>query len=306
MEKLFPTKRKAHTMVKEVISETFRREKVLSVVNILITTITFLIMAIFLTLVFITQSTLTYLEQQTQVTAFFKDDFTEDKIKSLQRKLEADPRVFSVEYVSKEKALEIFTELNKDEPMFLQSASAKILPASINVKARDMENLPVLAGELAKLEGVEGVKFFKDVVESFQSIASVIYIVGFVLSAIFVFISYSTVVLLLRSYISRKGTELSILKLVGASDEYVKKPIVAQGVFFSTFSAILASLIILVSTGVFWFVGGSSINLTLPFSQGSQISIWALAGSLSGITLISGFVLGHIGSSSAVRKYLKY
>ncbi len=306
MERLFPTKRKAHTMVKEVILETFKREKVLSVANILITTITFLVLGIFLTLVFITQSTLTYLEQQTQVTAFFKDDFTEDKIKSLQKKLESDPRVSSVEYVSKEKALEIFTELNKDEPMFLQSASAKILPASINVKTKDIQNLPVLAGELAKLEGVEGVKFFKDVVESFQSIASVIYIVGFVLSAIFVFISYATVVLLLRSYISRKGAELSILKLVGASDEYVKKPIVAQGVFFSVFSAVIASLIILISTGIFWFAGGSSVNLTLPFSQGSQINILALAGSLSGIILISGFVLGHVGSSSAVRKYLKY
>ena len=256
-------------MVKEVILETFKREKVLSVANILITTITFLVLGIFLTLVFITQSTLTYLEQQTQVTAFFKDDFTEDKIKSLQKKLESDPRVSSVEYVSKEKALEIFTELNKDEPMFLQSASAKILPASINVKTKDIQNLPVLAGELAKLEGVEGVKFFKDVVESFQSIASVIYIVGFVLSAIFVFISYATVVLLLRSYISRKGAELSILKLVGASDEYVKKPIVAQGVFFSVFSAVIASLIILIPLIVKKHFDSNKNNMVL---EGKAIS----------------------------------
>ncbi|HOM77641.1 MAG TPA: permease-like cell division protein FtsX [bacterium] len=287
------------------IIETIRKEKVLSIANILIMTITFLILAIFLTLVFATQSALTYLEQQTQVTAFFEDDFTEDKILTLKKELEKDERIFSVEYVSKQKALEIFMELNKDEPLLLESVSANILPASINVKTKQIGDLQVVSEELSKVQGVEGVKFFRDVVDSFKSIAKVIYATGFVLSGVFLFISYSAIVLLLRTYINRRGTELEIQKLVGASNAYVKKPIVAQGIFFSVISGVKAVLIIFLFTGIFQIIYGPQ-DLLVPFSRGVTISVWIYSTVLGGIILASSYFLGLIGSSSAVKKYLEY
>ncbi len=287
------------------IMETIKKEKMLSIANILIMTITFLVLAVFLTLVFASQSTLAYLEQQTQVTAFFEDEFTEDKIKSLQKELEKDERIFSVEYVSKQKALEIFMELNKDEPLLLESVSANILPASINVKTNQIEDLQAVSEELSKVQGVEGVKFFKDVVESFRAIANIIYVVGFVLSGIFLFISYSAIVLLLRTYINRRGTELEIQKLVGASNNYVKKPIVAQGIFFSVISGIKAVFIILIFTAIFQVLYGPQ-ELLVPFSKGLTISIWVYSAILGGIILASSYFLGLIGSSSAVKKYLEY
>ncbi len=287
------------------IKETIRKERMLSIANILIMTITFMVLAIFLTLVFASQSTLAYLEQQTQVTAFFDDEFTEDKIKALQKQIEADERILSVEYVSKQKALEIFMELNKDEPLLLESVSANILPASINVKTKQIEDLQVIAEELSKTKGVEGVKFFRDVVESFKAIAQVIYIAGFVLSAVFLFISYAAIVLLLRTYINRRGTELSILKLVGASNDYVRKPILAQGIFFSLISGLKTTVLIFIFTGIFQIFYGAQ-NLLVPFSNGLEISTWAYSAVLSGIILISSYLLGLIGSSSAVKKYLEY
>ncbi len=303
---MFLTKRREPTMnnTKRII-ETIKKEKVLSIANILIMTITFLILAIFLTLVFATQSALTYLEQQTQVTAFFEDDFTEDKILTLKKELEKDERIFSVEYVSKQKALEIFMELNKDEPLLLESVSANILPASINVKTKQIGDLQVVSEELSKVQGVEGVKFFRDVVDSFKSIAKVIYATGFVLSGVFLFISYSAIVLLLRTYINRRGTELEIQKLVGASNAYVKKPIVAQGIFFSVISGVKAVLIIFLFTGIFQIIYGPQ-DLLVPFSRGVTISVWIYSTVLGGIILASSYFLGLIGSSSAVKKYLEY
>jgi len=287
------------------IAETIKKERVLSIANILIITITFLVLGTFLSLVFISQSTLAYLEQQTQVTAFFEDEFTEDKILALQEQLNSDERILSSEYISKQKALEIFLELNKDEPLLLESVSANILPASLNIKTKQIENLQAIAEELTKTEGVEGVKFFKDVVESFQAIANIIYVAGFALSTVFLFISYATIVLLLRTYINRRGTELSILKLVGASNDYVKKPIVAQGLFFSMFSAGIASIIFfLVTLGL--KIYGVNTQILIPFSGGVEKSIWVLTFVLSVIILASSFILGLIGSTTAVKKYLEY
>jgi len=287
------------------IKETIKKERMLSVANILVMTITFMVLAIFLTLVFASQATLAYLEQQTQVTAFFEDEYTESDIKSLQKQLEEDGRILSVEYVPKEKALEIFMELNKDEPLLLESVSANILPASINVKTKQIGDLQVVSEELSKVQGVEGVKFFRDVVDSFKSIAKVIYATGFVLSGVFLFISYSAIVLLLRTYINRRGTELEIQKLVGASNAYVKKPIVAQGIFFSVISGVKAVLIIFLFTGIFQIIYGPQ-DLLVPFSRGVTISVWIYSTVLGGIILASSYFLGLIGSSSAVKKYLEY
>jgi cell division transport system permease protein len=246
------------------------------------------------------------LEQQTQITTFFEDTFTEDKILALQKQLDSDIRISSTEYISKQKALEIFMELNKDEPLLLESVSANILPASLNIKTKQIENLKVIAEELSKTEGVEGVKFFRDVVESFQAIAGVIYVVGFILSTVFLFISYATIVLLLRTYINRRGTELGILKLVGASNEYVKKPILTQSLFFSMVSGILASIIIFITAFALQKIYGFSQSLLIPFTEGAEISIFAFSAILSGIILLSGLILGFIGSTSAVKKYLEY
>ncbi len=288
------------------IWETLKKEKILAWANILIMSITFTILGIFLTLVFISQSTLEHLERQAQVTVFFEDNYDEEHILSLKTQLEQDARIASVEYISKEKALEIFKEINKDEPLLLESVSANILPASLNIKTKQMKDLEPLAEELKQAEGVEGVKFFRDVIDNFQRIANIIYIVGFVLSTIFLFVSYATIVLLLRNYIHRKGQELEVLKLVGASNEYVRKPIIAQGVFFSLIASLIASLGFVTITGILQIVYGDSRRVLVPFSNGLTISAWTYVGAMDALLMLSGLLLGVVGSTGAIKKYLKY
>jgi cell division transport system permease protein len=286
--------------------QNIKKEKVLTFSNLLIMTMTFLVLGIFLSIVFLSQSTLTYLEQQTQVTAFFKDDFTEENILELKASLERDERIANVEYISKEEALRIFTEINKDEPLLTESISANILPASLKIQTVKIEDLRTIADELSSQEGVEGVKFFEDVVSQFQSIASVLYIAGFVLTGVFLFISYSAIVITLRIYINNKGTELEILKLVGASNEYVQAPIISQGMFFSLISAILATIILLTGAFIADFLGVFSSGLLVPFTTGIKIDLIVFYIILGIILLFSGALLGFLGSKTTVKQYLKY
>jgi len=117
--------------------------------------------------------------------SFFKDEFGEDKILSFKSNLESDSRVLEVNYISKEQALEIFKEINKDQPVLLESISANILPASLEIKTRKISDLEPLTNELQSKEGVEEVRFYKDVVERFRSTSNAVYIVGFVLVVVF-------------------------------------------------------------------------------------------------------------------------
>ena len=108
---------------------------------------------------------------------------------SLKSKLESDKRVATVKYVSKEDAFKIFSEINKDEPILLQSISPSVLPASLEVKTHNLSDLSPMADDLSKTDGVEEVRFFKDVIQRFKQWSSIVYIIGFLLVATFFAIS---------------------------------------------------------------------------------------------------------------------
>jgi len=282
-----------------------KREKFLAVTNVSVMTVTFLMLGIFISVVFISQATLKYLENQAQITVFFKDDYAEEGILEMKQEIEADERVMEVSYISKEDALRIFLEINKNEPVLLESVSADILPASLEIKTKKLANLSGLAAELTSATGVEDVKFFEDVIEKFRTVSAVVYVVGLALVFVFMLISYAVILTTLRITINSRGVELEIQKLVGASNNYVKKPLVFQGVVFGLVSAVIASLVLVgVAVGLS-AKGAFEGGLLLPFSQGASVSFWLFSVVLGVVLVFSGGVLGYVGSSVAVKRYLK-
>lgn len=286
---------------------TLHREKLLFISNLIIMTVTFLVLGLFIGLVIFSQSILRRLEQQAPVTIFFKDDFTENKIMELKNTLEQDERVLNITYISKEEAFKVFTEVHKDQPILLGSASKEILPASLRIRAKKISDLEVMAKELTTLDGVEYVKFFRDAVENFKTTSTIMYIVGLILVSIFILISYSIVIITLRTSISSKGTELEILKLVGASDSYVKSPLIFQGVFLSISSAVLASIILIgISLTIYFTKTTSIVWKTLLITQTISVNLLIFTALLSVILILSGATLGFLGSWTAIKRYLEY
>jgi cell division transport system permease protein len=283
-----------------------KREKLLSLSNVFVMTLTFILLGLFIQLVVFSQTALRSLEQQAQVTIFFEDAYTEENILKYKDQLEADERIYEVAYVSKEQAFEIFIDLNRDEPILLESISANILPASLEIKTKDISDLSALAIEFTAKEGVEEVRFFEDVVERFRYWSNIIYIVGFSLVAIFFVISYAVVIVTLRTTIHSRGVEWEILKLVGASDYYVKAPLVYQGVFFGSLSALIAGVVLMLFSLSTNFLGFFPDGISIAFLTDLTISNLAFSLLLSLVLVLSGAALGYIGSLTAIKKYLRY
>ena len=283
-----------------------KRERLMSITNIFMMSMTFLVLGIFITVVVVTQSVLRKLEQQAQVTIFFKDDFSEDRILELKGKLSSDERIFNINYVSKEDAYNIFREINKDDPILLESVTSTILPASLEVRAKDLSDLPRLAEEFNQLDGVEEVRFFEDVIGRFKRFSNIAYTVGFVLVFVFLIISYSVIISTLRTTINSKGTELAIMKLVGATNAYVKMPLIYQGIFYGVASSFISGvllIIVIVILGHFGIIPGS---FGLGFLPNVSMSPLLFSFVLWFMLVVSGTLLGFLGSFFAVKRYLKY
>ena len=285
--------------------DNIEKERLLSVSNFAVMTIAFLVLGIFISLVVTTQTAIRNLEQQAQLTIYFKDDFPEDNILKLQETLTSDERIQEANYVSKEDAYVLFTELNKDEPILLDSVTASILPASIEIRTFKLGDLKMISDEYSQLDGVESVKFFESVINNFRIWSNVIYVVGIVLVIVFFVISYSIILATLRTTIHSKGTEYEIMKLVGARDDYVKKPLLFQGMFFGFASSVLATLIIFIIVAVSSFKGVlGSVSFAFLYSVSIHPLVYTLI--LGFILVASGIGLGYLGSHTAVKKYLEY
>ncbi len=288
------------------LKQMFQREKLLTVSNIAVMTITFLILGLFISIVAYSQTAIRNLEKQAQISVFFKDDFVEANILNLKADLEQDKRIDKITYISKEDAYKIFTEINKDDPIILESVTAKILPASLEIRATNIKNLSPLAQELSQNDGVEEVKFFEDVIKKFKFWRNIAYGVGASFAFISLLISFSVIIVSLRITINSKGEELEILKLVGASDMFVKQPLIDMGIFFGTASALIASLILIIISLIFNIAGAGGRYIELGFLPNVLINITVFAFLLSAILIVVGTSLGYFGSKAAIKKYLKY
>lgn len=283
-------------------------EKLFTFSNLVVMVLTFLVFGLFILLEVFSQTLLDKLEKEVAVTVFFKDEYDEKKILDLKSKIEMDERVYSVKYVSKEDAFAIFKELNKDEPLLLESVTANVLPASLEIRAHDVSKLGELSEEYSKMEGVEGVKYFKDIIERFNKWRVGLSLGVGALLAILLLVSFSIVISTIRTAISVRGPEYEILKLVGASDGFIKEPLVYQGIFYGGVSAFIAWVIYAVALlgaqfgGVFESINLSQFVLYSNFA----VTVWGLILLVFLILTVSGVVLGFLSSYSAVRKYLKY
>lgn len=290
----------------KILLEDIKKEKLLSVANLVIMTITFLVLGLLIYIVAFSQTTLRTLEEEVKVTVYFKDEFTEDKIKALVDELQKNPRVRDIKYVSKQQAYEIFKEENKNDPVILDALSPDILPASLYVRTKNIFEVPKVAADIEKIDGVEGVKFFKEAVERFTQLSTIVYIVGFVLAAMFILVSYSVIIATLRTAINSKGSEFEVMKLVGASDRYVVSPLLKMGLFFGLVASVFASLILALSTYLILQAGLFTTGVQFGFVQEIKIPLWIFTAIVSGTLVSSGLILGYFGSSAAIKKYLKY
>ena len=117
-----------HTMWRNV-----RRSPYQALAAILIMSLTFLIVSFFIFVLFGSARVIDYFESKPQVAAFFKDEARQAEIDALKLAMESDEKVASVRFVSKQDALKIYREQNKNDPLLLDLVTADILPASLYI-----------------------------------------------------------------------------------------------------------------------------------------------------------------------------
>ncbi|MBI3559232.1 ABC transporter permease [Candidatus Gottesmanbacteria bacterium] len=247
------------------------------------------------------QKLLTYLEQKPQVIAFFNDTVTrEDQIKETANKLHETNKAVSIEFVSKEQALQIYKERNKSDPLLLELVSANTLPASLEVSAKNVADLPVLYEILKQAPNVEDISYQKDVVNTLIGVLDKIRKGGLGLVIFLVLTSLFTILTIIGLKIALRKDEIEVEKLVGASGNYIRLPFLLEGFLYGVFGAVISWTILfggiyLATPYILPYISG--LNL-LPLSFVFALEVF-------GGAILAGGLVGVIGSFLAVWRYLK-
>jgi len=244
---------------------------------------------------------LNYFETKPEITIFLKDGLDAEKITALEEEIKTYPQIREIRKISKEKALELYREMNKNNPYLTEMVTASILPASIEISANDPRVLEVIAQKFSSKSEVDEVIYQKDIIQSLLNWTKIIRIFGIALVVIFLIASFLIIFSLIGMKITNRKDEIRISRLLGASQFYVKRPFLLEGAIYGTLGAFIAFL----SSYLTIFAFRHSINhFFQPIIFVNEFSLLDILILIA--ELLFGLVIGLSASWLGARRYIKW
>lgn len=256
---------------------------------------------------------LSYVETRPQVIAYFNVEAKEADIISLKNQIEKTGKTSAVTYVSQSEALNIYKDLNKDNPLLLEMVSENILPASLEVFATKPVYLSELAEFIQSQPIVDEVNYQKSIVDRLVALTNILRQVSIALLILLLTITVTVLITTTAFKISVKREEIEVLQLIGASKKYIRRPFLNEGMLFGIISGTIAFVTFY---GIFFSFQSAITGYLagipkLSIANLDQYNIFVFPPSLEyiilsyGLIIFFGAAIGFVGNYLATSKYIK-
>jgi cell division transport system permease protein len=250
-------------------------------------------------------------EDKVSIRVFLKDGAPAEQVDALQAELQANAMVQTIKYTSKEEALEEFkNRLMQDSPEVIENLPGNPLPASLDIDLKDPRNVSTVVEQIVASDSFMAVadrpddpskslEYGQEIVEKLFTVTRIIRVVSIVFVAMLAVISLIFINNAIRIAIYARRKEIAIMRLVGASNWFIRTPFLMEGVLQSLVGALLA--IGTLSFLYFYILPKlSELMSFLPISMtggdAAQVSI---------VLVVAGVVMGLAGAMFAMRRYLR-
>ncbi len=277
-----------------------RRTPYQAIAAIFIMTQTFFVISMFTFVIYGSARIISYFESQPQVTAFFKEEATQDEITTLGDDLQQSGKVSGLKFVSKAEALQIYKDQNKNDPLLTDLVTEGILPASFEISAVDINDLSTISDVLKKSPIIDQVLFPQDIVANVIRWTDALRKFGLAVITVLALDSIFLMIIIIGIKISQKKEEIEIMRLLSATNWYIRWPFMLEGIFYGIIGAFFG-----------WLLAASAMFYAVPMLRDFFGSIPVLSVSpiylfvLLGIELVIAIIIGIFSSFLAVLRYLK-
>ena len=240
------------------------------------------------------------LEQENEILAYVDDSCTEAESKALQKELEAVPNVASATYISKQQATADFAARYPEEQLF-QNLDPEIFRDRYAIKVADLEQQGQTVEKIENTPGIAKVNAHEEIAGGFITVRNVATVVCVALIAILFVVSVFIISNTIKLTTFDRREEIAIMRMVGATNGFIRWPFVYEGFLFGILGAAVAfflqwGLYEAVSRGV---ANNDTLQLIhiIPFQQ-----LWI---PVAVVFAAAGILIGVGGSLSAIRKFLQ-
>ena len=271
--------------------------------TMLIICATMLVLGIFMILFTNVNKNVETVKVEQGIQAFIEDTATDADIEYIKDAIKKIDGVGEIRYISKDEAYEDAKNVFKDQEYFLEGLDkVQIFPASYVVKFADIEKADNIKSQIEKIDGIYKVKYNSSTINAVISISKIANIfllgIGVVLLVVSIFIISNTIKLAVYS----NKREIFIMRYIGATNKFIKKPFVIEGAIMGIVSALISFMLISIAYVVIYAripKVGSSLGVFgfIPYT-----SLWWM---ILAIYIVLGLFIGILGSSISIKKYLK-
>ena len=281
----------------------------LSLAATLVMVIALFILSSILILSALANISLSTIKEKVDISIYFKQSASEQTIRQIEVQVRELAEVKSIEYIPPVTARDKFKELHKDEPLLLESVDQfsdedNPFPASFAIRVKSLDDYGTIINLFQDEKFTPFVKKItdkRDLVDRLNRIINGVRKLGLALILIFAAVTVIVMFNTIRLTIYNRREEIEIMRLVGASNWFIRGPFIVEGILYGLAGALVTAA--LVYPILFILTPKISSFLELDITQFNYLALNYLA--LLGILLAIGSLLGIVSSATVVRKYLK-
>ncbi len=291
----------------------FARGGAVSAATVLIMTVTLAIIGSLIFLSALLTFTLDTIKDKVDVSVFFVTTASEADILAVKDQLEKLPQVSSIVYTSADDALTAFRARHANDQLTLQALNelgGNPLDASLEVQAKDpsgyesivnfLEASPTLSAGGTSLVDRINYAQNKEIIDRLSLAIRATREIGFAIIVLFAIASILIAFATVRLAIYSAKEEISVMRLVGASNTYIQGPFIVTGVITGVIAATIVLLLLWPAT---WYAGIKTVGWFGGFNLADYYSTHFPV--VFSILMLSGVLLGAVASMLAIRRYLK-
>lgn len=277
-----------------------RRNNWMSVASIGTVAVSLFIFGMFLMMVMNMNKLAENMESQVQINVYLLDKVDRQQARDIEKDLKEIEGVESVGFVTKDEAMERFKDRLGDQKTLLDALDeTNPLPDSFEVTVTNPDLVKTAAVKMEKLDGVECAKYGQDVMEHLFEITRLLRIFGFTLMLVLAFATLFIISNTIRLTVFARRKEIAIMKYVGATDWFIRWPFVMEGMVLGLFGSIIAAMVLRTA----YTAMAEKVYDTLAFFP--LIPEQPFLTYITIVVVISGMVVGAIGSAVSIKKFLK-
>lgn len=288
----------------------FRRNWVMSLGAVITIFLSLLLVGVFLVTGVVVNSIVRSVEDKVTIQVFLKDGAATEDVNALQKQLLADPLVDTVDYTSKKEALEKFKKDMINSPDIIEQIEGNPLPASLDVALKDPRDVRQVVDKILVNDlflkvcdrpdtPEESLKYGQQIVDKLFKFTRIIRIIEVVFILMLAVVSLIFINNTIRLAIYARRKEIGIMRLVGASNWFIRTPFLLEGVMQALIGAALAILFLVsLQAAILPRLAEAMPFLAVKLSASSMTQI-------SVSLVLAGIFIGLLGSTLAMRRFLK-